>query len=66
MKTAFVIFREGLDDGDEVYVAESQTGRSTIVEITDALSDALQFATAREAYEWARMRKLDWWKVGAR
>jgi hypothetical protein len=63
MKEGYVIYRD-LDEG-EIYVDSTQ-GDSGLVEITDNLPDAMSFATAREAYDWARMRRLDWWKVGAR
>jgi hypothetical protein len=65
----YVIFHEDTTDrknGTEVYVHAIQNERSTLVEIADKVTSAMKFPTAREAYEWAGSRHLDWWKVGKR
>lgn len=66
MKNAYVIYRINFDTEAEIYVNAEQNMRSTIIEVTDDPAEAMQFATAREAYDWARMRNLDFWRVGAR
>lgn len=59
MKT-YVIFREdGIDPTKEIFVDRTWS-------VSDDRRDALEFVSAREAYEWAGRRKLDWWRVGAR
>jgi hypothetical protein len=62
MKNGWVIYRD-LDEG-ELYVDAIQD--KFHIEVTDDPEAAMQFASAREAYDWARMKNLDWWKVGAR
>lgn len=67
MKQGWVIFRLSYDTkpSAEIYVHAEQ-GNGPLLEITDSIDSAMQFASAREAYDWARMRRLDWWRVGAR
>jgi hypothetical protein len=67
----YVIFR--VDDNNhnyskstELYVADEQSLKSTAVDVTDVLTHALRFDTAREAYAWAGHCGCDWWKVGRR
>lgn len=66
MNTAYVIFREDNNTHQEIYVDAEQTAGSTIVESTNERGDAMEFDTAREAYDWAGERNLDFWHVGAR
>jgi hypothetical protein len=60
----YVIFR--LNDRKEIYVSQHQNPKSTLVEITDELEEANKFDTSREAYEWAKTKNLDYWRVGLR
>jgi hypothetical protein len=62
----YVIYRTDLTSGKEVYVDMYQSLKSTLIEITDFVDEAKGFATAREAYEWAKTRNLDYWHVGRR
>lgn len=66
MKT-YVIFREdGIDPTKEIFVDMASRANAILVGATEDRNDALEFVSAREAYEWAGRRKLDWWRVGAR
>lgn len=64
MNTAYVIFTTN-GHGKEVYVDALQE-TPKVVEVTDVRGDAMEFDTAREAYDWAGERGLDTWRVGAR
>ena len=64
----YVIFREESNTHEELYVHENTDedgGRQGLV-VAEDVEDALHFATAREAYDWAAARRLDWWRVGLR
>jgi hypothetical protein len=63
----YVVFRVDNNTHEEIYVGapEEDCDMSDIF-VTDHEQEALKFATAREGYDWATARKLDWWKVGAR
>lgn len=62
----YVIFRVDCQSLKEIYVDTYQSLKSTLIGVTDFLDEAKKFDTAREAYEWARFRSLDYWHVGAR
>ena len=64
----YVIFREDSADHRELYIHHNtdEDGGKYAVIVADNVDEALTFATAREAYDWAGARKLDWWKVGLR
>ena len=65
----YVIYHDDTSDkkgAPEVYVHCIQGYRSTLVEITDKVSEAMKFDSARDAYDAAAAMHLDWWRVGAR
>jgi len=64
----YVIFREDTfaDHYREVYIDGLQNLKSTLMDTTDRVRSAMHFPTAREAYEWAGIMGLDFWRVGAR
>jgi hypothetical protein len=62
----YVIYRLDSKSKAEIYVDTYQSLKSTLIEITNHLDEAKKFDTAREAYEWARFRNLDQWRVGRR
>jgi len=62
----YVIFGFDTVSRKEIYVYTNQHLKSMLVEVTDELDEAKKFDTARRAYEWARMKNLDYWKVGLR
>lgn len=62
----YVIYRNDLTSGKEIYVDTYQSLKSTLIEVTDFLEEAKKFDTSRSAYEWGAMHNLDYWHVGAR
>lgn len=66
MKTAYVIFREDSRSHQEIYVDAEQRMMAAAIESTPERGDAMEFDTARAAYEWAGTNGLENWKVGAR
>jgi hypothetical protein len=63
----YVIFHEDNTENKEsfeVYAHKEQTGY--LIDITRKVAEAMSFPTAREAYNWATYRGLNWWRVGAR
>ena len=65
----YVIFRENsANHQEELYIHENtdEDGGKYAVIVAEEVEDALTFPTAREAYDWATARKLDWWRVGLR
>jgi hypothetical protein len=63
MKSGYVIYLVDPLDNDEIYVGSIV--RNEIFVEGDP-EQALQFASAREAYEWAGEHGLEHWHVGAR
>jgi hypothetical protein len=62
----YVIYRLDAESRKEIYVDQHQHLKNTLIEVTDELAGAKKFDSAREAYDWARMKNLDYWRVGAR
>jgi len=64
----YVIFNEDptVEHYREVYVDDKPNLKNTFIETTTKVRDAKHFPTAREAYDWAGIMGLDFWRVGAR
>lgn len=57
----YVVFLNGY--GPEVYAAGTFCDE---VATTDEVDKALHFTSARQAYDWAGLQQLDYWRVGER
>jgi hypothetical protein len=64
--TTYVIYTSDGRGGVIYITAASKIHTGWLTGATKSRTDALEFPTAREAYEWAGERKLDTWHVGVR